>query len=57
MASKTTRSTADVMKKLGVAVGHDYCYCKLRYNGTEVEIRDNFTEHCHGSTGKTVMMR
>lgn len=56
--SSTERDTASLLKQLGVAVMHDYCYFKLRFTGSAVEAADNLTEHCHyPSTAQAVVIR
>ena len=56
MLSVAPNSTAEVLNKLSLAVGEDYCYFKMRFNGTAVEPADAFTEHCQ-TTGKQVLPR
>lgn len=50
-------STAVVLNTVGLNTTSDYCYCKLRFNGTHVSIIDTMTEHCYGGTGKLVLLR
>ena len=49
-------STAYVLQQLQLAAREDYCYFKMRFNGTAVLLADAFTDHCQ-STGKQVLPR